>query len=68
MLLVLTIQKSEAQLKKKHVAISFHAVREAVAARIVAPFWIESHENYADICTKQLPHVPFKDHVCDLMA
>jgi len=41
-------------LKKKHVAISYHAVREAVAARIVTPVWINSHENFADMLTKSL--------------
>ena len=41
-------------LKKKHVAISYHYVREAVAAQIVKPIWCDTTENWADICTKAL--------------
>ena len=44
----------EADLKKKHVAISYHCVREAVAAQIVRPIWCDTSENWADICTKAL--------------
>ena len=44
----------DAELKKKHVAISFHSVREAVAAGIVKPIWCDTTENWADICTKAL--------------
>ena len=33
-------QNPAADLSKKHVAISFHVVREAVAAGIVEPYWI----------------------------
>ena len=46
-------------LKKKHVAISYHKVREAVAAGIIIPMKIHSSDNYADCCTKALP---IKDH------
>ena len=46
-------------LKKKHVAISYHKVREAVAAGIIIPMKINSSDNYADCCTKALP---IKDH------
>ena len=42
-------------LKKKHVAISYHKVREAVAAGIIIPIKIHSSDNYADCCTKALP-------------
>jgi len=38
-----------ATLKKKHTALSFHAVHEAVAADIVAPHHIPGRYNYADI-------------------
>ena len=41
-------------LKKKHVAISFHRVREATAAGIVHPMKIDSKDNYADVLTKSL--------------
>ena len=42
-------------LKKKHVAISYHKVREAVAAAIIIPIKIASSDNYADCLTKSLP-------------
>ena len=58
----------EADLKKKHVAISYHFVREAVAASIIKPIWIKSHENFADVLTKSLGRVLYESHVHDLMA
>ena len=33
-------QNPAADLSKKHVAISFHLVREAITAGIVAPYWL----------------------------
>ena len=50
---------ADSELKKKHVAISYHMVREAVAAKIVLPIWCNTHENFADICTKALAGAPF---------
>ena len=44
----------ESELKKKHIAISYHYVREAISARIIDAYWLQSHENFADICTKAL--------------
>ena len=43
-------------LKKKHVAISYHRVREAVAARIALPLKIHTKDNYSDHLTKSLVH------------
>ena len=43
------------QLKKKHNAICYHRVREAIAAKIINFFHIRSENNYADIMTKPLP-------------
>lgn len=56
---ILNSTMSEAQLKKKHVAISYHKVREAVAARIVHPLHARSEFNYADFLTKGLDGKPF---------
>ncbi len=42
----------ESLLKKKHVAISYHKVREAAASGIVHPLKIDGKHNFADICTK----------------
>jgi len=55
-----------ADLSKKHVAISFHCVREAIAARILEPYWIPGEFNIPDICTKQIPKTPFCTH-CDFL-
>jgi len=44
----------EADLKKKHVALSFHVVREAVAAGIIEPYWLKGAYNLSDIMTKQI--------------
>jgi hypothetical protein len=46
-------------LKKKHNAIAYHKVREAVAAGIVKPAHVRSKENRADILTKPLGPGPF---------
>ena len=42
-------------LKKKHVAISYHKVCEAVAACIIFPIKISSADNFADCLTKSFP-------------
>ena len=42
----------DARLHKRHVALSFHRVREAIAARIMRFFWIEGPQNPADILSK----------------
>lgn len=58
----------EGELKKKHIAISYHYVREAIAARIVNATWCRSDENFADVCTKALGSNIFRSIVEDLMA
>ena len=50
----------ESQLKKKHVAISFHKVRESAAAGIIQPVKIGTHDNIADMFTKPLGEKPFR--------
>ena len=42
----------EATMQKKHTAISFHRVRECVAAGVIAPYQIDGKDNFADIFTK----------------
>ena len=44
----------ESELKKKHIAISYHYVQEAISAKIIDAYWVKSSENFADICTKAL--------------
>jgi hypothetical protein len=41
-------------LKKKHNAIAYHKIREAVAAQIVRVAYVPSKDNLADILTKPL--------------
>ena len=55
-------------LKKKHIAISYHYVREAVAAKIVNVHWVKTNENWADTCTKALGKNIFHELVRDVMA
>jgi hypothetical protein len=58
----------EGELKKKHIAISYHYIREAIAAKIVNAHWCRSAGNFADICTKALGTYIFVDLVGELMA
>ena len=50
-------------LSKKHVAISFHVVREAIAAGIIESYWLRGEYNISNIMTKQIPHVVFACHL-----
>ena len=63
---ILNASNPEADLTKKHVAISYNVVREAVAAGIVAPYWLKGQWNPADILTKQIPRPGFRSH-CDFL-
>ena len=56
----------EADLKKKHVALSFHFVREAIAAGITAPYWLDGKQNGSDITIKQIGTTEFLDHCTNL--
>ena len=49
----------ESLLKKKHVAVSYHMVREATATRIALPVKIKSKDNYSDHLTKSLAFTDF---------
>ena len=46
-------------LKKKHLGICYHRVREAVAAKVMRFVHILSGDNLADLLTKPLPHTTF---------
>ena len=58
----------DSELKKKHISISYHYVREAIAARIINPIWLHTYENFSDICTKALAGPTFNGHVHEMMA
>ena len=58
----------DSELKKKHVAISYHFVREFIAAKIVNTIWVLTHPNFADVCMKALGPMAFNALVSDLMT
>ena len=47
-------QNPTADLSKKHVAISYHIVRDAVTDGIIEPHWINGGYNIADILIEQI--------------
>ena len=55
-------QNPAVDLSKKHVAISYHIMRETVAAGIIEPYWISGGFNMSDILTKQIPKPKFIVH------
>ena len=57
---VTSVSTPESRLKKKHLSICYHSVREAIAAGIIQVSWIASTENLADLCTKILYGNPLK--------
>ncbi len=52
----------ESTLAKKHNAICYHRVREAVAAGTIRVAWEKTKSNLADLFTKLLP-VPTRRHL-----
>ena len=56
---VLNTTVPSSQLKKKHNAIAYHRVREAIAANIVQFSHVDSVDNVADVLTKPLPNDTF---------
>jgi hypothetical protein len=54
MTVVLNTTDPSSVLKKKHNAIAYHRVREAVAARIMRFAYMKSEENVSDVLTKPL--------------
>ena len=60
---VLTSTLPSSTLKKKHNAIAYHRVREAVAAKIMNVRHIDGKDNIADILTKATDGPTFRRHV-----
>ena len=58
---VSSVSVPESKLKKKHLSICYHAVREAIAAGIIRVCWIGSKDNIADLCTKILYGTQLRD-------
>ena len=61
---ILNAQHPAADLSKKHVAISFHVVRETVAAGIIEPYWLRCIYNTSNLMTKQILCLQSREH-CD---
>jgi hypothetical protein len=59
MSVVLNTSVSSSVLKKKHNAIAYHCVREAIAARVMRFANVKSEENVSDILTKPLSNETF---------
>ena len=53
---------AEATLQKKQTAISFHHVRECVAASIIPSYHIDSKDTFADIIAKPMDSMKSKYH------
>ena len=47
----------ESRLKKKHVSIAYHKIREAIAAKKILVYYESTSTNLADLFTKVLPHI-----------
>jgi hypothetical protein len=59
MSVVLNTAVPSSVLKKKHNAIAYHLVREAIATRIMTFAYIKSEENVSDVLTKPLSNDKF---------
>ena len=64
---VLNTTMSSSVLQKKHCVVSYHKIRETIAAGIVRFSHIPSDMNYADILTKPLGPNVFMDLVKPLL-
>ena len=64
---VLNTTMPSSVLKKKHCAVSYHKIREAIAAGIVKFSHISTEDNYADILTKPLSPKAFRSLVDPLL-
>jgi hypothetical protein len=67
MSVILNTTVPSSQLKKKHNAIAYHCVREAIAGKLVTFVHIRSKYNVADILTKPLPYAQFLGHVLNVL-
>jgi hypothetical protein len=55
MSVILSTTLPSSSLKKKHLSIAYHRVREMVACNAIQFTHVDSKDNYADILTKPLP-------------
>ena len=64
---VVTNSRPESTLKKKHAAINFHRVREAIAAGTIRVAKEGTKSNLADILTKLMPGTKMKELLCNIL-
>ena len=67
MSVILNTTVPSSQLKKKHNAIAYHRVREAIAGKVVKFVHIPSTTNISDVMTKPLPNDQFLGLIWDLL-
>jgi hypothetical protein len=65
MSVVLNASIPSSVLKKKHNAIAYHRVREAIAAKVMRFAYVKSKENVSEILTKPLSNERFHHLVKD---
>jgi hypothetical protein len=54
MSVLLNISEPDSQLKKKHLCIAYHILRENIACHVLEAFYIPSGQNFSDFLTKAL--------------
>jgi len=65
---IITATTPECALKKKHVALSYHFVREQTAVGIINPQKIDGKDNVADLLTKALDRNTFMTHTSKILS
>ena len=64
---VLNTTVPSSTLKKKHNAIAYNRVREAIAAGVLHFFHVRSEQNVADVLTKSMGPKTFYGHIKDVL-
>ena len=54
--MVTSTTQPHSTLTKRHNILAFHIVREAIAAKLMAFYWIQSAYNISDMLSKQWDH------------
>lgn len=67
MSVLISMTQPDSQLKKKHLCITYHILRENVACNVAQPFYIPSCQNYANFLTKGLVAIVHDYHTNGLL-
>jgi hypothetical protein len=57
----------QSKLSKSHVTLSYHKVRETIAAGVMNFYWIHTSENQAHVLSKHWAHHQVADHLHQLL-